>query len=155
MKRPVYLSPITSCMLRCLLHHYQGDHCVIYSRTILFLQRCYVGCAIKYKSYPVFLMYSPQCHHMSLIDFVGPRPGCGRSVTDFWGWDAHEAQLRCPDEVDGDIWIWSTRRDRNLSSTKLPRPWLTWESSPSRKNPMAEPGIEPGTSQSVVRNSNQ
>jgi hypothetical protein len=25
------------------------------------------------------------------------------SVTDFWGWDAHEAQLRCPDEADGDI----------------------------------------------------
>jgi hypothetical protein len=24
---------------------------------------------------------------------------------DFSGWDAHEAQLRCPDEVDGDIWI--------------------------------------------------
>jgi hypothetical protein len=37
-------------------------------------------------------------------------PGCGWSVTDFWGWDAHEARLRCPDEVDGDIWIWSTRR---------------------------------------------
>jgi hypothetical protein len=35
---------------------------------------------------------------------------CGQSVTDFWGWDAHEARLRCPDEVDGDIWIWSTRR---------------------------------------------
>jgi hypothetical protein len=29
---------------------------------------------------------------------------CGlRSVTEFWGWDAHEAQLRCPDEVDGVI----------------------------------------------------
>jgi hypothetical protein len=37
-------------------------------------------------------------------------PGCGRSVTDFWGWDADEAQLSCPDEVDGDTWIWSTRR---------------------------------------------
>jgi hypothetical protein len=62
-------------------------------------------------------------------------PGCGRSVTDFWGWDAHEAQLRCPDEVDGDTWIWSTRRGVNLSSTKLPRPWSQWESSLSRKNP--------------------
>jgi hypothetical protein len=27
------------------------------------------------------------------------------------------------------IWIW-----RNRSSTKLPRPWSTWRSSPSRKN---------------------
>jgi hypothetical protein len=49
-------------------------------------------------------------HHMSLMDFAVSPPGCGRSVTDFWRWDAHEAQLRCPDEVDGDIWIWSTSR---------------------------------------------
>jgi hypothetical protein len=77
---------------------------------------------------------------MSLMDFVVSPPGCGRSVTDFWSWDAHEAQLRCPDEVDGDIWIWSTGRDLNLSSTKLPRPWSPWESSPSRKNPHSRPG---------------
>jgi hypothetical protein len=47
---------------------------------------------------------------MSLMDFVVSSPGCGQIVTDFWGWDTHEAQLRCPDEVDGDIWIWSTGR---------------------------------------------
>jgi hypothetical protein len=46
---------------------------------------------------------------MSLMDFVVSPPGCGRSVTD-WSWDAHEAQLGCPDEVDADMWIWSTRR---------------------------------------------
>jgi hypothetical protein len=40
------------------------------------------------------------------MDFVASPPGCGRNVTDFWGWDAYEEQLRCPDEVDGDIWIW-------------------------------------------------
>jgi hypothetical protein len=50
---------------------------------------------------------------MSLMDFVVSPPGGGRSVTDFWGRDAHEPQLRCPDEVDGDIWIWSTRRGLN------------------------------------------
>jgi hypothetical protein len=44
------------------------------------------------------------------MDFVVSPPGYGRSVTEFWGWDAHEAQLRCADEVDGDIWIWSDRR---------------------------------------------
>jgi hypothetical protein len=44
-----------------------------------------------------------QYHHMSLMDFVVSPLGCGRSVTDVYGWDAHEAQLRCPDEVDGDI----------------------------------------------------
>jgi hypothetical protein len=32
------------------------------------------------------------------MDFVVSPPGCGRSVTDFWGWDAHEARLRWPDE---------------------------------------------------------
>jgi hypothetical protein len=47
---------------------------------------------------------------MSLMDFVVPPPGCGRNVTDFWGWDAHQAQLCCPDEVDGDVWIWSAGR---------------------------------------------
>ena len=44
--------------------------------------------------------FSPQCHDMSIVDFVVLPPGRGRSVTDFfWGWDAHEAQLRCPDGV--------------------------------------------------------
>jgi hypothetical protein len=38
---------------------------------------------------------------MSFVDFVVPPPGHGRRVTDFWGWDAHEAQLRCPD----DVWV--------------------------------------------------
>jgi len=37
-----------------------------------------------------------------LVDFVVLPPGHGRSVTDFWGWDAHEKQLRCPDGVSGD-----------------------------------------------------
>jgi hypothetical protein len=46
---------------------------------------------------------SLQCHHMSLMVFVISSPGCGRRLTDLWGWDVHEAQLRCPDVVDGDI----------------------------------------------------
>jgi hypothetical protein len=48
----------------------------------------------------------PHVHH-GLSDLP---PGCGWSVTVFWVWDAHEVQLRCSNEVDGDIWIWSTRR---------------------------------------------
>jgi hypothetical protein len=82
----------------------------------------------------------PQFHHMSLMDFVVSPPGCGRSVTNFWGWDAHEAQLRCPDEVGGGTWIWSTRRGLNHSSAKLPRPWPPWESFPSRKHPHGRAG---------------
>jgi hypothetical protein len=71
---------------------------------------------------------------MSLMDFVASPPGCGRSVTDVWGWDANEAQLRCPDEYEvpgGAL---------NLSYTKLPRPWSPWKSSPSRKNPHGKTG---------------
>jgi hypothetical protein len=94
-----------------------------------------------------------ECHHMSLMDFVVSPPGCGRSVTDFWYWDAHEAQLRCPDEVDGDIWIWSTRRGLKPKFYRLPRPWSLWGSSLQGNISTAEPGIEPGTSRSVVRNS--
>jgi hypothetical protein len=51
-----------------------------------------------------------QYHHMSLMDYVVSPSGCGRSVTEVWVWDAHEAQLRCSGELDGDIWTWSTRR---------------------------------------------
>ena len=45
-----------------------------------------------------------------LVDFVVLPPGHGRSLTDFWGWDAHEAQLRCPDDVRGDKGRCSARR---------------------------------------------
>ena len=36
---------------------------------------------------------------MPFVDFVVLPPGHGRSVTEFSGWDAHEAQLRRPDGV--------------------------------------------------------
>ena len=93
-------------------------------------------------------------HHMPFADFVVLPPGHGRSVTDFWGWDGHEAQLRCPDGV----WV-VIEEDvvpggvLNLNSTNLPRPWSPRESSLSRKIPTVEPGIEPGTSWLVVRDS--
>jgi len=45
-----------------------------------------------------------------LVDFVVLPPGHGSSVTDFWGWDAHEAQLRCPDDMSGDRGGCSARR---------------------------------------------
>ena len=48
--------------------------------------------------------------HMSFTDFVVFPPRHGRSVTDFWGWDAHEARLRCPDDVSGDRGGCSARR---------------------------------------------
>ena len=89
---------------------------------------------------------------MSFVDFVVLPPGRGRSVTDFWGWDAYEAQLRFPNGVwvviEGDVVPGGAL---SLNSTNLPRPWSPRESSPSRKIPTVEPGIEPGTSWLVVR----
>jgi hypothetical protein len=58
---------------------------------------------------------------MSLMEFVVSPPGCGRSVTEFWGWDAHEAQLRCPDEVDGVYGYEVPGGALNLSSTVMMR----------------------------------
>ena len=37
------------------------------------------------------------------MNFRGFPPGCGDSVADFWGRDAHEARLRRPDDVSGDM----------------------------------------------------
>jgi len=45
-----------------------------------------------------------------VADFVAFPPGYGRSVNDFWGWEAHEARLRYPDDVSGDIGGCSARR---------------------------------------------
>ena len=48
--------------------------------------------------------------HLSFTDFVVFPPRHGRSVTDFSGWNAHEARLRCPDDVSGDKGGCSARR---------------------------------------------
>jgi hypothetical protein len=34
------------------------------------------------------MFFSTQCPHTSLMDFLVSPPGCGRSVTDFWSWEA-------------------------------------------------------------------
>ena len=61
-----------------------------------------------------FLFVCPMPPPRVLVNFVVLPPGHGSSVTDSWGWDAHEAQLRCPDDVSGDIGGWSARRALNL-----------------------------------------
>ena len=48
------------------------------------------------------VFFSPMPPHV-LRNFSGFPPGCGDSVADFWVWDAHEARLRCPDDVSGDM----------------------------------------------------
>ena len=57
----------------------------------------------------IFFFIPPMPPHV-LVGFMVFPSGHGRSVTDFWGWDAHEAQLRFPDDVSGDIGGCSARR---------------------------------------------
>ena len=72
-------------------------------------KNCCYGKAVKFHipsfcfcSFFVLFFVFPMRPHV-LVDFVVLPPGHGRNVTYFWGWDAHEAHLRCPDDVSGDI----------------------------------------------------
>ena len=97
-----------------------------------------------------------QCHHMFFCGIRGPPS---------WAWQKCNRLLRlgrpwgavsCPT----DVWV-VIEEDvvpggfLNLNSTNLPRSWSPWESSPSRKLPTVEPGIETRTSWLVVRNSHE
>ena len=81
------------------------------------------------------------------MNFRGFPPGCGDSVADFWGWDAHEARLRCPDDMSGDMQedeIAGGALSLNLLTTQT---MVTTGIFPCKeKISMVEPGIEPGTS---------
>jgi len=48
------------------------------------------------------VFFPPMPPHV-LVDFVDLPPGDSRSVNDFWGLEAHEAQLRFPGDVSGNI----------------------------------------------------
>jgi hypothetical protein len=91
-------------------HHHQ--HKPKSTQYILYLKKgtvqawCYIPQEMKLHNY--FLCPMPPPH--VLMDLVVLPPGHGSTVTDFWGWDAHEAQLRCPDDVSGDIGGWGARR---------------------------------------------
>ena len=86
------------------------------------------------------------------MNFRGFPPGCGDSVADIWGWDAHEKQLRCPDDVSGDM-----QEDEipggtlNLNLLNNQTMGTTRNLTLQGKIPMIEPGIEHGTSWLVVR----
>ena len=85
------------------------------------------------------------------MNFRGFPPGCGDSVADFWGWDAHEARLRRPDDVSGYMQedeIPGGVLSLNLLTTQTMV--TTGNLSLQGKIPMVEPGIEPGTSWLVV-----
>jgi len=72
--------------------------------------------------------------HMSFTDLVVFPPRHGWSVTDFWGWDAHEARLRCPDDVSGDIGGCSARRALKPNFYEPTQVMVTAEILPFREN---------------------
>jgi hypothetical protein len=98
-----------------------------------------------------------KCHHMSIYSSTSwppPPPGCGRSVTDFCGWGAHRAQLRCPDDVSIDMYERGVPGGAlNLNSTSNPDHGRYGDLPLQEEIPTAEPGIEPGTSWLVERSS--
>ena len=77
------------------------------------------------------------------MNFRGFPPGCGECVADFWGWGAHEAWLRCPDDVSGDMQedeIPGGALRLNLRTTQT---MVTTGIFPLQgKIPVVEPGIE-------------
>ena len=85
------------------------------------------------------------------MDFRGFPPGFGDSVADFWGWDAHEARLRCLHDVSGHM------REDGIPGGALSLNLLTTQTMvttgifPCKEKFPWEPGIEPGTSWLVVR----
>ena len=87
-----------------------------------------------------------------LIELRGFPPGCGDSVADFWGWDAYEARLRCPDDVNGDMLEDEVPRGALRLNLRTTQTMVTTGIFPLQgKIPVVEPGIEPGTSWLVVR----
>jgi len=77
--------------------------------------------------------FNPMPPHV-LVDFVVLPPGHGRSVTDFWGWDAREAQLRCRDDVSGNIRGCSARRVLKSKFYQPTQTTVTAEILPFREN---------------------
>ena len=77
--------------------------------------------------------FCPMPPHV-LVDFVVLPPGHGRSVTEFWGWDVHEAQLRCPDDVSGDTGGCSARRALKPKFYQLTQTMVTAGILPFKEN---------------------
>ena len=74
-------------------------------------------------------------------------PAYGSSVTDFCGWDAHEVQLRCPDDVSDDKGGCSARRALKPKFYQPTQAMVTAGIIPFwKKITTLEPGIEPETS---------
>jgi hypothetical protein len=109
---------------------------------------------ITHNNYDLLLNFFPPVPPHVHTDFGDPSPpGCGRSVTDVWGWGVHRAHLRLPDDLS-DILVYERGlpgRTLNLNSTSYPDHGRCGELPLQWKIPTAYSGIEPVTSWLVVR----
>jgi hypothetical protein len=97
------------CRLSIYFHYLEDT--TRFTHTVMLRKKVHAYFTMS-KYHTQHILLSSQCNYMSLMEFVVSPPDCGRSVTDFWVWDAHGMQLRFPNEVDGsDTWIWIARRD--------------------------------------------
>ena len=86
------------------------------------------------------------------MNFRGFPPGCGDSVFDFWGWDAHEARLPCPDDVSGDMQVDKIPGGALSLNILTTQTMVTTGNLPLQGEiRMVEPGMEIGASWLVVR----
>jgi hypothetical protein len=116
------------------------ERCINYQLLSMCIKIFNNTCAFNWKIKDNFFFSFPMPPHVH-IEFCGsPHPGYGRSVTDFWGWGAHGKQLRCPNDLSGDIWAWGARRGLKAKVYKLPRPRPPWGSSPIRENSYGRTG---------------
>ena len=58
----------------------------------------------------------PSPVHMNFVVFP---PGCGDRVADFLGWGAHDVQLCCPNDVNGDMYMKMGYQDGPLRLSQL------------------------------------
>ena len=142
--------PINSTVLAIHYTPRLEQHSFITTRSIRSLSWRYNRARLYFDIFVFF-----QCHHMSFCGLRGPPS---------WAWHKSNRLLRLG-RPSGAVTLsrWCVSGDRggcsiqggtlNLNSINLPRPWSLWESSPSRKIPTVEPGIEPGNSWLVVRDS--
>jgi hypothetical protein len=109
--------------------------CIVWAQ--IYIQHAYYTRVFTHvRSVWLFFLSPPPCHHMFLMDFVVSPPGCDRSEVGRSMRRSYVVPMRWMViyEYEGP---WGAL---NLNSTKLPRPWSPWGSSPSRRSPYGRTG---------------